>query len=116
MAGYAGVTFYGSPVAEGWQARWQREKTIVRRKIGSSNLEDLQDVGFGNWFIEFEIVVLDDTGVSTLQAAVGLTKRTLSDFRGQSWPNVMLTSIGAPRRAIEHAAWTVDVRFEYEAA
>lgn len=116
MAGYAGVTFYGSPIELGWQARWQREKTIVRRKIGASNSEDLQDVGFGNYFIEFEIVVPDDAGVATLQAATGLTKRSLSDFRGQTWANVMLTSFGRPRRAINEAVWKVDVRFEYEAA
>lgn len=116
MAAYAGATLYGSPVDLGWQARWQREKTIVRRKLGGGNSEDLQDVGFGNWFIELTIVVLDDVGVALLQAAVGLTKRSLTNFRGQTWANVMLTKCGAPRRSITEAAWEVDVRFEYEAA
>ncbi len=118
MSTYAGVTFHGRLEDDGYRPHWMREKTIARRKLGGGNSEDLQDVGFGNYFIEFDARIDDDAGVATWQASVGLTKRTLGTFGGTNWPNVMLTFLGRPKRYVgpTETLWWVPVRFEYEAA
>lgn len=118
MSSYNSVTFYGRLEGSAFRPHWTREKTIVRRKLGGGNSEDLQDVGFGNYFVELEIRLAADASVVTLQGSAGLTKRTLTDLFGANWPLVMLTKFGRPKRGIHAnaAVWLVDVRFEYEAA
>jgi hypothetical protein len=114
MTAYAGVTF--TLLAEDgiWRPWWRQKSGVVRRHIPHSNRDDVQSVGRGNFTITLDAFVEDDTGVSTLQAAVGSTGRTLSSLFGTDYSNVRLTDVGEPRRWDYGAKWVCSLTFERE--
>lgn len=96
MATYAGVTFDLVMSDPRQRPGWSRQATIVQRIVPYSGKEDVQSVGLGNWKITVPITVTSTSDLATLQAAQGVTKRTLGSFFGDSYSDVMLTEVGPP--------------------
>lgn len=116
-ATYAGVTFENEISGQDGQVnRWSQQATIVRRLIPYANKEDVQDAGRGNHRVTILAFITSSSGVATLQAAQGTTRRTLTNPFGDSvnYANVMLTRVGEPRRLSWAEEWMVELEFERE--
>jgi hypothetical protein len=114
VSSYAGVTF--AVVMSDPRSRpvWSRRAVITERVMPYANKEDVQSVGLSNWRITVPITLTSAADLATLQAAQGVTKRTLSDFFGSSHSNTMLTNVGDPDQWENTVRIVVDVTFVRE--
>jgi len=112
MANYAGVTL--SLLHPGsWAARWSQEALIAERPVPYANYADLQSAGRSNFRLEAMALISADADVATLQAAVGVTLRTLTNpfNNGVNYSNVALIGVGIPERIVGQARWRVPLAF-----
>lgn len=112
MSTYAGITFRAK-VSGSQRPHWERAANISRRHIPYANKDDIQDAGQGNWTLSTEVVLAADADIVTLQAAVGLTLRTLVIW-GDTYTNTMLTGISNIRRIATAQVWWATLSFERE--
>lgn len=114
-ASYAGVTF-NTDISddEGFVPRWEQEAFIARRVIPFANREDVQSAGRGNYRVTLKAYITSDSGVATLQAAVGTTPRTLTNPFGNSvnYANTLLVGVTDIRRRAWAEEWELTLEFE----
>ena len=118
MAVYNSVTFTLQPENNMFRPGWQREANVAVRNIPYSGKDDIQHAGIGSKRLTVGIVVLDDSGMASLQASVGATARTLSDLfaSGDNYTNVYLISLTDIQRYDYSAVWTATATFIQEPA
>lgn len=98
MSSYAGVDF--DVVMDNPQQVpvWQQRAFITERVIPYSNTEDVQSAGRSNFKITVAVTYDGANDLATLQAAVGTTRRTLSDFLGATHNSVLLIEVASAYR------------------
>jgi hypothetical protein len=113
LPAYAGVVF--EPWSDSrvrWRPEWQRRGEVSRRKIAYSDLEDLQFLGLGNWYVELTVVVSSYADLQALQGLKGVRRRPLQNLFGRSYGEVMLTDFKNPRHHVARDLWTAELAFE----
>jgi hypothetical protein len=113
MTTYNGATFYvlvdGSG---GFRPDWEKELALTITHIPGSDEDDIQSGGLANGKVTVPVLIESDAGYALLQAAVGITKRTLASFGGANYTNVILTAIRKPRRLPGgDGTWLCDLEF-----
>lgn len=111
---YATVTFEVISASDCWRPDWVEPANVVVTHIPYSNRDDVQDLGTGNPVIEVEAYIDSDAEYTTLKAARGMTKRTLTGLFGSNYSNVRLVEVSEPRRHESEARWRVRLRFMRE--
>jgi hypothetical protein len=114
MSTYAGVTFDVVMDDPKQVPVWQQRAFITERVIPYSNNEDVQSVGRSNFKITVPITYEGAGDLATLQAAVGTTRRTLTDFLGSTHTNVLLIEVAQAHRWEYHTRGLAEVTFVRE--
>ena len=117
MAAYASVTFIAR-MQDSLAPRWRQEATITERVIPYANYDDVQSAGRRNFKLEVEATLTAAADVSTMQAAVGITLRTLTNIFGDSvnYTNVALLSMGPVLKVPGQNYWFVSLVFTRQGA
>jgi hypothetical protein len=113
MPSYAGADFENDVTGQdGMVSRWQREAVFSVRQVPGSDFEDTQYIGRGNERLTVRAYIEDDDDLATLQAAVGATRRTLTNPFGDSvnYSNVILMAV----RNVRRLAWEEVIEAELE--
>jgi len=109
MASYGGVTF-GVRVPDGFRPEWGEEERVVVNPVLLSNADDVQWLGLGTPTLVAPARVTSDADLTTLKAARGMTLRTLSDYCGATYSNVMLVKVADARRHVR-GIWFCELTF-----
>jgi hypothetical protein len=113
-ASYAGAAFETRTAANGLVPRWARQVRVTRRPIPNSDREDVQSTGLGNQRVTLPAYITSDADMAALIAAQGVTRRQLTNpfGTGESYANVILAGVSAPRRRGWEPIWLCDLTFE----
>ena len=97
---------------------WEREANVTVRNIPYANKDDIQHGGYGSKRLTVDIVILEDSGMASLQASAGGTARTLTNLfaSADDYTNVYLISVANIRRHDASAVWTATAVFIQEPA
>lgn len=113
---YAGVTFKVEAEQGLWRTHWTQEVKSAELTVPYADGNIVQYGGLGDLTLDCAAVLSADGDLEALQAAQGATRRTLTWFGGQSWANVNLHKVGAPRRWDGGATWRVSLVFRRSAS
>jgi hypothetical protein len=110
LSTYANATFYAR-IPDGLRPGWEQEPNISVRHLPFANQDDMQAMGRGNYRLTVPARLDDDSAIGLLQAAVGATARTLTDYYGATYSNVYLVAVSNPQRLTGQTTWFVNLEF-----
>lgn len=114
MPTYAGVTFKVVLEPQDFRPVWTRQANISVRNIPYANKDNVQSAGQGNFRMTVTAVIAADADLATLQAAVGVTGRTLTDLFETNYNNTYLLAVDNPRRQTARQYIWADLTFMRE--